>query len=348
MLEYSLIKQHRPRFNVRLRDDKSYPFLAVTLDDEWPRADGDARAQAQGRPLLRPVRPRLRHPRDARPAAAHVPDPHLLATTSSTSTSASAGRACSSTSRSARARASARSTRSAYDRAGRGAARLPRRRHRRRSSSGSTAEMREAAGRARVRAGGPAARPARPACSKAIEKQQMVADRNEDLDVIGIADDELEAAVQVFYVRRGRVVGRKGFIVDKVEDLDARRARRPHPRGPLRRRAAARACPSRCSCPVEPDEPDLYEEWLTELRGLAGRRPGAAAGRQARAARDGHPQRQGGVHPPPPAARRRPQQPGPGAQRAAGPPRPARGAAAHRVLRHEPHPGHRLRRARWW
>ena len=37
MLEYSLIKQHRPRFNVRLRDDKSYPFLAVTVDDEWPR-----------------------------------------------------------------------------------------------------------------------------------------------------------------------------------------------------------------------------------------------------------------------------------------------------------------------
>src|SRR5713226_7737990 len=38
MLEYSLIKQHRPRFNVRLRDDKSYPFLAITLSDDWPRA----------------------------------------------------------------------------------------------------------------------------------------------------------------------------------------------------------------------------------------------------------------------------------------------------------------------
>ena len=38
MLEYSLIKQHRPRFNIRLVDDKSYPFLAVTMCDEWPRA----------------------------------------------------------------------------------------------------------------------------------------------------------------------------------------------------------------------------------------------------------------------------------------------------------------------
>src|SRR5947208_14041836 len=54
---------------------------------------------------------------------------------------------------------------------------------------------------------------------KAIEKQQMVADRNEDLDVIGIADDALEAAIQVFFVRRGRVVGRKGFVLDKAADL---------------------------------------------------------------------------------------------------------------------------------
>jgi excinuclease ABC subunit C len=54
---------------------------------------------------------------------------------------------------------------------------------------------------------------------KAIERQQMVTERAEDLDVFGVAEDELEAAVQVFYVRKGRVVGRKGFVLDKVEDL---------------------------------------------------------------------------------------------------------------------------------
>ena len=76
MLEYSLIKQHKPRFNIRLRDDKSYPFLAVTLADEFPR-DGAARRQGQGHPLLRPVRPRVCDPRDARPVVAHLPSAHL-------------------------------------------------------------------------------------------------------------------------------------------------------------------------------------------------------------------------------------------------------------------------------
>src|SRR6185503_491264 len=37
-LEFNLIQRYKPRFNIRLKDDKSYPFLAVTLDEEWPRA----------------------------------------------------------------------------------------------------------------------------------------------------------------------------------------------------------------------------------------------------------------------------------------------------------------------
>jgi excinuclease ABC subunit C len=101
---------------------------------------------------------------------------------------------------------------------------------------------------------------------KAIEKQQMVADRNENLDVIGLAEDDLEAAVQVFYVRRGRVTGRKGFIVDKVEELST-----PQLIGAVLERLYADASgddiPKEVLVPDLPDDPPLYEEFLSELRG---------------------------------------------------------------------------------
>ena len=204
--------------------------------------------------------------------------------TSSTATSGSAGRACCSTSRSAPGRASARSTKERYDELVDELHRLPRRRHRRGREASSRREMQDAADELEFERAA-RLRDRLTAVRKAIEKQQMVADRNEDLDVIGIADDELEAAVQVFYVRKGRVVGRKGFIVDKVEDLDRRRARRPASSRGSTARSRRSACPSRCSCRSSPRTSTLYEEWLSELRGSQVAGPGAAAGRQARRCR---------------------------------------------------------------
>ena len=98
---------------------------------------------------------------------------------------------------------------------------------------------------------------------KAIERQQMVGAKEEDFDVIGIADDALEASVQVFYVRKGRVVGRKGLVVDKVEDVDPPELVGRAPRAALRRRAGPTTSPARCSCPIEPDDVELYEEFLS-------------------------------------------------------------------------------------
>ena len=103
------------------------------------------------------------------------------------------------------------------------------------------------------------------AVRKAIEKQQMVFPKNEDADVIGIHDDELEAAVQVFFVRKGRVMGRRGFVVDKAEELD-----RPE----LVSRVLERlyfddnpiGWPKEVLVPELPADPALYEEWLSELR----------------------------------------------------------------------------------
>ncbi len=90
---------------------------------------------------------------------------------------------------------------------------------------------------------------------KAIERQQMVAERNEDFDVLGLAEDELEAAVQVFFVRRGRVVGPQGLHRRQGRGPRARRADRRRPGGPLRRAAAPRPARRPCWCPPSPTTP---------------------------------------------------------------------------------------------
>src|SRR5205085_4415056 len=101
---------------------------------------------------------------------------------------------------------------------------------------------------------------------KAIEKQAMVTERPEDIDVIGIADDELEAAVQVFYVRRGRVVGRKGFVIDKVEDVtDAQLV--SHIIEGLYTESPPLGVPKEVLVPFDPDDCEFYERWLDGLRG---------------------------------------------------------------------------------
>src|SRR3546814_9495902 len=97
----------------------------------------------------------------------------------------------------------------------------------------------------------------------------MVAERSEDFDILGIADDELEAAVQLFFVRKGRVVGRKGFIIDKVEDLTAGELvgvvlERLYDDPPL-------GIPKTVYVPTEADETELYErseEHTSELQSL--------------------------------------------------------------------------------
>ena len=106
-LEYSWIKEFDPRFNVKYRDDKSYPWLAVTVGEEFPRVMVGRGAKKQGHPLLRALLPRLGDPRDRRPAAAGLPDALVLARRLQARRPDRPARACSATSASARRPASA-------------------------------------------------------------------------------------------------------------------------------------------------------------------------------------------------------------------------------------------------
>ena len=94
----------------------------------------------------------------------------------------------------------------------------------------------------------------------------MVGSREEDYDLIGVAEDELAASIQVFYVRKGRVVGRKGLIVDKVEDVEtpALVARVVEQ---LYADARREDIPKEILVPVGPEDCELYEEFLALNRG---------------------------------------------------------------------------------
>ena len=261
MLEYSLIKQHKPRFNVRLRDDKSYPFLAVTLSDEWPRAMVRRGSKDKGSRYFGPY--------------AHA---YAIRETLDSLTRTFPIRTCSDV-----------KFRN-HQRLGRPCLLY----HIEKCSGpcvglvepeqyaelvdelvtfldGETqpvikrleAEMHEAADALEYERAG-RIRDRLTAVRKAIEKQQMVTERAEDLDCFGLVEDELEAAIQVFYVRRGRVVGRKGFIVDKVEDLT--RAQLVAQVLEQHYADATLGIPPLVLVPDLPDDLETVEAWMSVMR----------------------------------------------------------------------------------
>ncbi len=102
------------------------------------------------------------------------------------------------------------------------------------------------------------------AARKALERQEMVDEERGDFDVIALHEDELEAAVQAFFVRAGRVVGRKGWTVDKVEDLTTAELLS----GFLVRLYEEREddVPPQVLVPEVPDEDEALSELLADLR----------------------------------------------------------------------------------
>ena len=265
MLEYNLIQEHRPRYNVRYRDDKSYPHLAVTVGERWPRAHVMRGKRRKGVRRFGPY--------------GHA---YAIRETLDSLTRVFPVRTCSNGFFDQRKRAGRPCI---YYDIGRCAGPcVPERTGVTEESYGREVErligflsgdhkpileqlegeMRAASERQEFEAAA-RFRDRLAAARRAIESQEMVLGRREHLDVIGMDHDPLEAAFQVFFVRGGRVVGRKGWVVDRIEDLEVPELVASFVRELYMDRDDE--VPPVVLTPAWPVEREVLERWLQRLRG---------------------------------------------------------------------------------
>lgn len=215
MLEYSLIKEHRPRFNIRMRDDKSYPFLAISMDDEWPRAFVMRGKRRKGNRYFGPyahawaIRETLDLLLRSFPVRTCSPSKYRQHERLERPCLLFHIEKCSGPCVGAVQKDVYVEHVDQLIRFLNGNGEVVRNRLEREMSEASSKQDFERAAVLRDRLG---------AVAKVLEKQQMVAGSDEDFDLVGVVEDEMQAAVQLFHVRHGRVVGRNAHIVDKVEE----------------------------------------------------------------------------------------------------------------------------------
>jgi excinuclease ABC subunit C len=268
-LEYSWIKEFDPRFNIRYRDDKSYPYLAVTMGEEYPRVMVMRGAKRKGTRYFGPYSHAWAI-RDTVDTLLRV-FPVRTCSAGVFKRSGQIGRPCllgyiGKCSAPCVKRISAEEHRALAEdfcdfMAGQTA----------RFASRLEAEMREAA---RLEEFERAARLRDDlrALERAIEKQAVVFGDGTDADVIALAEDQLEAAVQVFYVRGGRVRGQRGWVLDKVEevttaDLVETFLGQVYGDAPADAEAINAGLPREILVPELPPDPGTMTQWLAERRG---------------------------------------------------------------------------------
>ncbi|MFH9064041.1 excinuclease ABC subunit UvrC [Streptomyces coeruleorubidus] len=262
-LEYSWIKEYDPRFNVKYRDDKSYPYLAVTMNEEFPRVQVMRGHKKKGVRYFGPYAHAWAI-RDTVDLLLRV-FPVRTCSAGVFKNAARTGRPCllgyiDKCSAPCVDRVSAEEHRELADEfcdfmTGRTNTYI----RRLEKQMGEAAEEMEYERAARLRddIG---------ALKKAMEKNAVVLADATDADLIAVAEDELEAAVQIFHVRGGRVRGQRGWVTDKVEEITTG-ALVEHALQQLYGEETGDAVPKEVLVPALPDPVEPVQEWLTGRRG---------------------------------------------------------------------------------
>ncbi|MEV8034680.1 excinuclease ABC subunit UvrC [Streptomyces sp. NPDC086182] len=262
-LEYSWIKEYDPRFNVKYRDDKSYPYLAVTMNEEFPRVQvmrghkkkgvryfgpyGHAWAIRDTVDLLLRVFPVRTCSAGVFKNASRTGRPCLLGYIGKCSAPCVG-------------RVSAEEHRDLAEEfcdfmAGRTGTYI----RRQEQQMMDAAEEMEYERAARLRDD-------IEALKKAMEKSAVVLADATDADLMAVAEDELEAAVQIFHVRGGRVRGQRGWVTDKVEAVTTGDLVE-HALQQLYGEETGDSVPKEVLVPALPEPVEPVQEWLTARRG---------------------------------------------------------------------------------
>ncbi|OKL53703.1 excinuclease ABC subunit C [Bowdeniella nasicola] len=285
-LEYAWIKEFEPRFNVMYRDDKSYPYLAVSLSEQVPRVYVTRQAKRRGTRYFGPYT-KVWAVRETLDMLLRV-FPVRTCTAGVYRRAEASGRPCllgyiNKCSAPCVGRISPDDHRALVDSlcdfmAGRTQG-ITERLHAEMLEAAAAEEFEKAAAR----------RDDLTALATVAEKNTLVLAENVDADVYALEVDELEAAVQVFYVRAGRVRGHRGWVTDRIDDAEpaelierlltqlyGERADLAIGKGAKRRtkrsvddvdHLSIDAIPPEILVPVLPTDPATMTRWLGELRG---------------------------------------------------------------------------------
>ncbi|MGB9357946.1 MAG: excinuclease ABC subunit UvrC [Acidimicrobiia bacterium] len=260
MTEFSLVQEHQPRFNIRLRDDKSFPYLALTVSQEWPRAMVVRGKRRKGTQYFGPYvhAYAIRQTLDLMLRTF----PIRTCTDAKFKRHADTGRPCllfhiEKCSGPCVGEIDADAYQDLVDGmasffAGDATTVVER----------LTAEM-QAAAAAQEYEQAARIRDQLSAVSSATERQELVTERPDDFDVIAVAEDELEAALVVLNIRKGRITGRRATVVDRVEEVDT-----PSLLGILLTAVyGTERPPKEVLVQALPDDAEVRTAWLAERRG---------------------------------------------------------------------------------